>query len=650
MTVISSFLSLNAQTPADDPVLFSIGDDEVHVSEFNYVYEKSIGTDADYSLESIQDFLNLYKKFKLKVEDARQQGIGNDPSMQAELEMYREQLAEKYMSDHSVLKKLTEELYERMKFEVDVSHILIRLPERAPETAEAKALADLEAAKKAINSGMNFGIVAKKYSQDESVTANEGHLGFRRAKLPEGFYDLETAIYETPIGEISEPVRSRLGYHLVQVNGKRPSHGDLEIAHILIRNPRSAAQDTSRLAINRIYNKLKEGLNFKDLAQKYSQDKNTSSQGGNLGTFKAGTYAPAFEEAAYSIAEDGGFSEPVYTDFGWHIIRRISQKKLGSYGEERNSLEALIRQDSRFRLAEKALVDKIKKEENFKFHDVDPKELLDIIGEEVYGFQWKPPKKVENIALFTIRDQEYGLIGFIDFLDKNKNIRYRRSSDHEPVSAMRDMLDAYAHAEIIRFEKAHLEEKHPEFREIMREYQEGIMLFEISKNKIWDVAGRDSVGIQQFYNDHRKNYHSPRELTVDNYTVRSLNPETLEKVQKRIRKKSPEKVLKKFNKAADVIKHEEKVLQEEEWIGMFDAKKSEIKPDEVAQKTNKEAGTTLISKIRSVKEGDLLDFDEVRGIVISDYQEFLENKWVEELNKKYEIEVDESVLHSIARS
>ena len=651
LALIWASAGIHAQNPDQDPVLFTIGEEDVRVSEFKYVYEKSNGADADYGEESVREFLDLYKQFKLKVEDARAQNLEKNPDLQAELEMYREQLANKYMSDHSVLGTLTRELYDRMQWEVDVSHILVRLSEQASEEIVKIALSRIENAKKELEAGKSFSDVAATYSQDRSVSDNKGHLGYRRAKLENGFYDLETVIYNTPVGEVSDPVRSRLGFHLIKVHDRRETKGNFEIAHILIRNVARGAKDTTHQEIKKIHMMLQEGQDFATLAKKYSQDKNTNEEGGYLGFFTLGTYAPEFEEAAYNLEKNGDFSPPVKTSFGWHIIQRISVKKPGTYEEEKHFLEGQIRTDSRYELAKRALTDQIKQQENFHDYNTDPADIVDIIGGDVYRYQWAPPEEVEPVPLFRLRDKDYDLTHFVEYLQENRDVRMTRSSSNfEPVSAMNVLLNKFTEDKVLEFEKAHLEEKYPEFREIMREYREGILLFEISREKIWDRAGTDTEGLQNFYANHKSDYHQPHQLHLDDYTVSTTQPKVLKKVKKQIRKKSPEKVLKKFNKAAEVIKYNDLTMEEEAWLEELDTDQTEVSEGYVAEKSDEKTGRTRFSKIRKIDRGAPLDFEEARGAIMSDYQKFLEKQWVNELRENYEIKVDENVLQAIVRS
>ncbi len=641
---------LSAQNATDDPVLFSIGDDEVHLSEFSYVYEKSNAEMAEYDEKSVREFLDLYQKFKLKVADARAQGLDHNPQLESELAIYRNQLADKYMSDEAMLDRLTRELYERMQWGIDVSHILRTVPQDGVEVLTERALKTLEEAKRQLEEGEEFSVVAKNFSQDRSVLRNGGHLGYRRAKLPTGFYELETAIYTTPVGEIAGPVHTTLGYHLIKVNGRIPDPGTIEVAHILIRKPREGVEDTSRQVIEKLYQELKKGADFGKLALEYSQDDNNRRQNGYLGKFKTGKYAPEFEEAAFAIKEDGGFSPPVHTDYGWHIIQRISLDTLGPYESEKRYLESLVRDDSRYELAQEALVQRIKEEEEFRRTEVTNEELLDVLTKDVFQVNWQVPQGVENRDLFTINDQVYDLDGFLAFLAGNLDARYQGHHVRDAAAEVGHILGNYINHELLEYEKSHLEDKYPEFREIMREYREGIMLFEISKEKIWDRAGQDTAGLKTYYEQNKNKYHTLRPVEYGQFQVNTTKPDVLAKVKRLIEKKSPEKVLKKLNKAARVVSYETISVGEDVFKNQFGIDEAKLVEGSLHSMADQESGVTTFGKVNSVGEGKLLKFEDARGSVMSDYQKYLEDQWVAQLQEKYDIELNESVLQSIIRS
>ncbi len=641
----------SGQNPSDDPVLFKVGDDEVRISEFSYVYEKSNGDTASYNAQSVNEFLDLYQKFKLKVADAREHGMDQNSQLESELAMYRDQLADKYMSDEAILDRMTRELYDRMKWNIDISHILRTVPQDGAEILSERALQALEDARKELENGEEFSVVARKYSQDRSVLNNNGHLGFRRAKLPNGMYDLETAMYTTPVGEIAGPIRSHLGYHLIKVNGRKPDPGTIEVAHILIREPQRGGEDTSKQVIDRVYAELKKGADFGELATKYSQDNNNNKQNGYLGKFQMGKYAPEFEEAAFSIKEDGGFSEPVKTDYGWHIVQRLSLDTLGSYESERRYLENIVRSDDRYNLAQDALVERIKSEENYRRTGVTNEQLLEILTQKVFQVNWEAPQISENPDLFFINETAYDLQGFIVFLTQNLDARYQGHLVRDANKTMGDILDNYASHELLKYEKAHLEEKYPEFREIMREYREGILLFEISKEKIWDRAGQDTAGLRSYYQQHQNMYRTPRNISFNRFQVNTTNPNVLKKVERLIRKKSPQKVLKKLNKAASVVSYDTSTMLEKGFRDHFSSGgDSELVKGSLRSRVNSDAGSTTYGHITSIQEGQPMDFEDARGAVMSDYQKYLEEQWISQLKEKYDIELNESVLKSIIKS
>ncbi|GAA5224859.1 peptidylprolyl isomerase [Membranihabitans marinus] len=641
-----SILSVQ-KASAQDPVLFSIDGEDVHLSEYKYVYEKSNGVKADYSPSSTDEFMDLYTKFKLKVIDAKRQGLEDNKELQAELSHYRNQLADNYMSDKAVLDRLTKELYARMQEEVDVNHILIRLTPNPHQQMLDRTKSDLMAAKRAIEEGLPFRTVAKRYSQDRSVSSNGGHLGYRVAKLPDGFYDLETALYNTPVGEISDPVPSKLGYHIVQVLNRRPSRGEISVRQILARKSISGIRDTSEQKINRLYMELENGASFEELAKTYSEDQNTKMAGGFLGSFKAGTYAPEFEDAAFALEKDGDYSVPIETEYGWHIIQRVSLSKLGSFSDERRRLEKLVKEDSRFDLAQTALIEKIKGEENFDKKIFLNQNIQKILGPDVFNLAWKKPEIKEDFTMFTIADRNYKVSDFADYLETEKDLRFQSSMVRNDDQAMTQLVDAYINHSVFEYEKEHLEEKYPEFREIMREYREGIMLFEVSKNKIWDRVGSDSIGLRNYYNSHKDAYFADRDVQIGVFEIKTTDENVIKKVNKLIGKKTPAKVLKKYNKASNVLNYVEETQKEKSFVQIHGLEESEVEKGKTYVVKDEGTGKSIIAKVLEVGPRLPLSFEESKGAVMSDYQEYLEAEWIKDLKQKYEIVINKEVLQSM---
>lgn len=320
LSLVLSFQSL-AQKDSD-PVLFKVEGVPVHVSEFTYIYSKTNGKSADFSRKSLEEYLDLYTKFKLKVYKAREMRLDTITSLKEELAGYRRQLADSYLIDKSVTEQLVKEAYDRVQQDVDISHIFLSIKENASPQDTLAAYEKLMAAKKRIESGTPFSTVAKEVSEDKSAEKNGGHIGFITALFPNGMYALESAAYKLPIGKVSNPVRTNSGYHLLTVHARRPARGEIEAAHILIRKT-SDKPELAKMRIDSIYQLIQAGEAFEGIARERSEDRQSAANGGYVGFFGINRYEKPFEDAAFSLQKDGDYSKPFETSVGWHIVKRV---------------------------------------------------------------------------------------------------------------------------------------------------------------------------------------------------------------------------------------------------------------------------------------------------------------------------------------
>ena len=293
--LLLSLPSLVAFGQADDEVLMKVDNRPVTVGEFKYIYEKNNGKEANYSEKSIREYLDLYSRFKLKVARARTLKLDTIQSLNDELNGYKRQLANSYLTDREIMEHLLKQLQERQKEDVQFSHILISAPEKSADSVKQAALVRIQSIKKEIEMGKTFETAAKEYSDDKGTAVNGGDLGYFTAMLPEGFYDVENALYSLPFNKISEPIKSKLGYHLIKVVAKRPSRGIISVAHILIKNIDKS--DEPKMKIEDAYKQLLAGADFGKIAAQFSEDKQTAQNGGYLPAFGINTYDTAFEDA-----------------------------------------------------------------------------------------------------------------------------------------------------------------------------------------------------------------------------------------------------------------------------------------------------------------------------------------------------------------
>lgn len=650
LLLLGCFFSLIVFTQAQekDPVLFTVDGTPVHVSEFKYIYSKTNGKNADFSRATLQEYLDLYTKFKLKVKKAKDMRLDTVQALQEELAGYRRQLADSYLLNKQVTEKLTKELFERSQFDLDISHILFALPAEAKgaDTLEAYRLA-MEARARLLK-GENFATVAKQVSADKSAANNGGHIGYVTAMFPNGFYALESAAYRLPFEQLSMPIRTSAGYHLLKVHSKRPARGEVEVAHILMRTEGSSAI-VIKAQIDTMYAALKRGANFEEMAAKNSNDSRTADKGGYVGFVTINRFEQAFEDAAYSVAKDGDYSKPFETSVGWHIIKRISKKEIQPYDQMRGQLEARIKRDARFEMARKAMVDDIKRETGFKDYPNLLTEFAATLNDTFFTFQWHAPQTPSTKVLFTMAKKAHTMGDFAQFAENATRQRMRMSGETSVDAAVQNLYEEYVNESCLRFEEQRLDQKYPEFKALLREYEEGILLFEATRINVWDKASQDTVGLKSYFKTLKGKYRWEDRAVTTVFFVDGISKSVLEPMREYALKHSTEEVLSKFNKSDTIgIRVEEQILEKGKSPEAADVK--EWKTGEVTiakfDRQNNEYAFRKVEKIIPAQDKML---NEARGYIIADYQDYLEVQWVNELKKEYPVKTEKAVFESLIK-
>lgn len=650
LLLLGCFFSLVVFTQAQekDPVLFTVDGTPVHVSEFKYIYSKTNGKNADFSRATLQEYLDLYTKFKLKVKKAKDMKLDTVQALQEELAGYRRQLADSYLLNKQVTEKLTKELFERSQFDLDISHILFALPAEAKgtDTLEAHRLA-MEARARLLK-GEKFATVAQQVSADKSAATNGGHIGYVTAMFPNGFYALESAAYRLPFEQLSMPIRTGAGYHLLKVHSKRPARGEVEVAHILLRTEGSSAI-VIKAQIDTMYAALKRGANFEELAAKNSNDSRTADKGGYVGFVTINRFEQAFEDAAYSVAKDGDYSKPFETSVGWHIIKRISKKEIQPYDQMRGQLEARIKRDARFEMARKAMVDDIKRETGFKDYPNLLAEFAATLNDTFFTFQWHPSQPLSNKVLFTMAKKAYTMGDFAQFAENATRQRMRMSGETNVEGAVQSLYEEYVNESCLRFEEQRLDQKYPEFKSLLREYEEGILLFEATRINVWDKASQDTVGLKNYFKTLKGKYRWEDRAVTTAFFVDGISKSVLEPMREYALKHSSQEVLDKFNKSDTIgIRFEEQVLEKgksPEGIELKEWKAGEVTIAKLDRQNN-EYSFRKVEKIIPAQDKML---NEARGYIIADYQDYLEVQWVNELKKQYPVKIEKAVFESLIK-
>ncbi len=482
---------LEKETP-----VFTINDTEVYPEELLYAYEKSNKNKG--SSEPLEDYLDLYINFKLKVEDAKNEGLDTLSSYKNELKGYLEDIKKPYLTSQKVNNELIQETYQRLQSEINASHILVRVEESAPPEDTLTAFNKIKEIREKFLNGENFGQLAQKNSEDPSARSNNGDLGWFTAF--QMVYPFESAAYETKAGEVSPIIRTKFGYHIIKVNEKRETLGRIKLAHIMLRFPSNAnKQDSAKVfqKINQISEELSQGADWFALAAKYSEDLNTKNQGGSLPWFGAGNLPKSLEQVAFELNQINEVSRPVKSPYGWHILKLEEKRGVGSLESMEESLTRRIQRDQRSELKLTEVLEDLKAENEFKRNDII--------------YDWLKSKKTltdsiklserKNEVIFYISDQPYYL-----------NDLFKSTAKNAQVEAA---LNQYERDKLLEYENKHLPEKYPEYRLLANEYRDGLLLFEIMSKKVWDKISSDSTGIRAYYETRKDEFKTKPAVLAD---------------------------------------------------------------------------------------------------------------------------------------
>ena len=492
-----------------DEVLFTVDGEVVPREEFLYVFEKNAINREESDLKAeLDEYLELYINFKLKVMEAEKLGYPERQSFQQEFSQYRDQLAQSYLTDNEATDKLVKEAYQRLQQEVNASHILIQVGDKAPPAdtlAAYQKIMDLR--RRIVEEGESFGDVAAEASEDPSAERNQGDLGYFSAL--QMVYPFENAAYTTPVGDVSLPIRTRFGYHLVKVNDRRPSAGKIQVSHIMIRATEGQPEsemEAAKKKIDDIYRQLEEGGNWFELCRQFSEDINTKSRGGILPWFGSGEMVLPFEEAAFALSEAGDVSQPVQTAYGWHIIRLEEKQGLQPFDQLQPELKKRITRDSRSEITQQAFIDRLMKDNQLEENpDVLAQVRLQADSTLMLG-TWVAPDDASLLSqtLFSLGggDAVFEVGDFFSYaVAKQGNSPYQDAGQY-----MQALYERYREDELLEYEKAHLADKYEDYRYLVKEYRDGILLFQLMDEKIWSQAVSDTAGLRQYFEAHRQDY------------------------------------------------------------------------------------------------------------------------------------------------
>lgn len=624
--------------------LLSIGDEQVSLEEFERIYRKN-NTASSLNRQSPEDYLELFINFKLKVKEAEALGMDTTARFINELEGYRKQLAKPYLVDEEAKEAMMKEAYEWSKFDIRASHILIRLPESPTPEDTLAAYEKIMEIRSRIKGGEAFDVVARATSEDTKVHENGGDLNYFTVFAM--VYPFEKMAFSTPVGQLSMPFRTSYGYHILKVVDKRPARGSIKVAHIFVRTPSGSGEEQKKGAYERIqmvYDSLQMGVDFAALATRYSDDGASARNGGEMPWFGTGRMIPEFENACFAIENKGEYGKPFKTFYGWHIVKLIDRKEIGSFEEMKPELLQKIERGDRNAARTDNFIARLKSEYNYSENREALQPLYQAADSTLRLGTWKAASlKDLNTRLLKIGEHEVVNGEFASYMEKEQY----HGKAREPRAWVDQLYKDFSDEQVIAYEESRLPDKYPEFRYIYDEYHDGILLFDIMDQQVWSRAIADTSGLEGYHKIHRKSYMWGER--TDAYVIscsEGANMSGLRSAYKKIRKgRLDQDALNERYCNNDTISciSLTRFLVEEGENELIDAGKGIKGPGPVHEKNGK-SSFVIIKRVRSPEPKKL---DEIRGQVTSDYQEYLESEWLLSLKEKYPVSVNEELLKQI---
>ena len=615
--------------------LMTINDEKISIDEFENIFYKN-NEDIKITKEYLDEYIDLFINFKLKVKESKELGYDTLPSFIKELDGYKKQLSKPYLRDNNFNENLFNEALERIQFDINASHILIKIENNDAKSALNEALSIRN---QIISKEISFSDAAVKYSDDEYVLDSKGNLGYFTAFMM--LYDFESVAYNSSIGEVSVPVKTQYGYHLILVNDKRKAVGERKVAHIMFKTGKGANTkkiNESYKKASETYDLLTNGDKFVEVAERFSEDRSTAVKGGVLPSFGVGKMVREFEEATFSLKLPGDFSKPFQTPYGWHIVMLLEDNPVKLDDDLFLSVKQKIEKDSRSKLSNEFMITKLKDLYNIKIYKENFNFLRKIAVKEVSKSAWDNELLIDgDKKIFKIESKSYSLKELSDFIINNQ----KKNNDFD------QLYIEFLNLSLLSYEESQLENKYPEFKNLLKEYKEGILLFDITNNNVWKKAVEDSAGLSNYFNENLSDYKWNERLDVSIFTC--LNYNVSYKVRNQLYK-----LKRGLIKDIDVLNkiNSSSPLNVQLVSGQFSKNENNIVDQIVWKKgisksIKNDDGSYTVVFVHDILNARAKNLNETKGKVISDYQKFLDLTWIKFLRSKYKVELNKNLLYSL---
>ncbi len=621
-------------------ILMTIDGKPVTVQEFKRVYTKNLNLVQDEKQKTVDGYLDLFVDYKLKVAEAFNQKLNEAEAYKKDFSKYEEQLSRSYIYEDQVTEDIVKEAYERSKEEIDASHILILCNFDAVPEDTLVAYNKIKAIRAEALLGEDFNKLVTLRSEEPNKEKSNGKLGYFSAFAM--VYPFENMAYNTPVGEISDIVRTQYGYHIIKVHDRRKKEPNIEVSHIMI-STRNDSLNKAKTRIDDIYSLIQQGQSFEDLADQYSDDRGTGVNGGKMRPFSKGELrAPNFENTAYALQNSGDISKPIQTRFGWHVIKLNKKGTEKTFEEVKPELDVKVKNGDRAKIVTNAVKDLLKEKLNYSL-DGDLSFFETYLGDEVIERKWefKPLSEADNKVLFTIGGEKIHYNDFAAFVAERQKLSRPYKQKTTLINTYFDEFETNKLKEIFRKQ---LEASNEEYASIINEYRDGLLIFEVMTKNVWDEAKNDTLGQQAYFERHASKYNWGDRVKADIFTTNteSLMKEVIELIKEEKHGLEIRGMLKKEKKGTVIFTH-----------GSFELNDSKLPKDFVPKvgvsKIYGDNGSFTLVDVKEVLPPGPKTFEEIKGKVISDYQKDVEDNWMDSLRSKYKVEVNKKALKKLKK-
>jgi peptidyl-prolyl cis-trans isomerase SurA len=620
--------------------LVTYGKKTISRDEFLKAFRKN-NTHAKATEKAYRDYLNLYIRYKLKVQAARDLQLDTLPGQITELKNFKSQVVDQYINDEISLNQMAKEAFIRSQNDLRISYIFVASSKNASPADTAKAWKKIQDAYKALVDKKDFNETALKYSEDPNIKDNRGDMGYITVfDLP---YTMETVAYKTAPGKYSPVFRTNGGYIILKTTAKRPAEGLIKIAQILIIFPfdaKEADKINTRRRADSIYQALLGGADFGTMARKFSGDNLSYQLGGVLPEFGIGKYEAGFENTAFGLKKDGDISQPYQSSFGYHIIKRLSRNPIPAKAGQKDldRMKEKIKADPRVSISKKRMTQTILKQTQFKEYVPQGNRLWDYTDSALVN---KPPAAnagiTDQTVLFQFPERKY-LIG--DWITYRRNLRSSPNITNGKSNA--DILELYRQTVAFDYYREHLEKYNAAFAAQMNEFSDGNLLFEIMQRRIWNRAISDSTGLKKYFEINvRKYWWKPGAEAI---IFNAPNTDVAKRLQGDLGKNLGTWRVTIDNYAGQI--HADSGRFE---LSQIPGKQAVAAGSFTPMTTNSDKSVQFAYIIRQYNASSPRTYDEARGLVINDYQADMENQWIDELKKKYPVTINETVFRQLPK-